>query len=50
MPKAIREKSKPKEFYVLELPYGIMLGPGVKDLIKVLEDEGKGYLTLTFRS
>ncbi|BCU66590.1 AbrB family transcriptional regulator [Sulfolobales archaeon HS-7] len=41
LPKEIREKGKPKEFYVVELPYGIMLVPRVEDPIKVLEDEGE---------
>ncbi|BFI75692.1 AbrB family transcriptional regulator [Sulfurisphaera ohwakuensis] len=41
LPKEIREKIDSKEFYIVELPYGIMLIPRVKDPIKTLEDEGK---------
>ncbi|BDC17445.1 AbrB family transcriptional regulator [Acidianus sp. HS-5] len=41
MPKEIREKFNSNEFYVVDLPYGIMLIPRVKDPIKALEEEGK---------
>ena len=41
LPKEIREKAGSKEFYLVELPTGIMLIPKLEDPIKALEEEGK---------
>ncbi|GAA5420259.1 AbrB/MazE/SpoVT family DNA-binding domain-containing protein [Sulfurisphaera tokodaii] len=41
LPKEIREKFNSKEFYIVDLPYGIVLIPKLRDPIKALEEEGK---------
>jgi len=41
LPKEIREKFNSKEFYIVDLRYGIVLIPKLRDPIKALEEEGK---------
>ena len=41
LPKEVREKYNAEEFYVVDLPYGIVLVPRVEDPLKALEEEGK---------
>ena len=41
LPKGVREKYKTDEFYIVDLPYGIVLVPRVEDPLKTLEEEGK---------
>ena len=44
LPKGVREKYKADEFYIVDLPYGIVLVPGVEDPLKALEEERKRLL------
>ena len=41
LPKEVREKYRTDEFYIVDLPYGIVLIPRVEDPLKALEEEGK---------
>ena len=41
LPKEVREKYKANEFYIVDLPYGIVLVPRVEDPLRALEEEGK---------
>lgn len=41
LPKEIREKIKSKEFYIIEVPDGILIVPKIEDPVKILEEEGK---------
>mgnify|MGYP001770787056 CR=1 FL=1 len=41
LPKEVREKYHAEEFYIVDLPFGIVLVPRVEDPIRALEEEGK---------
>lgn len=41
LPKEIREKNKSKDFYITEVPDGILLVPKIEDPVKILEVEGE---------
>ena len=46
LPKEVREKYNADEFYIVDLPYGIVLIPRVEDPLRALEEKGKNLPNL----